>query len=579
MIRMARAGNTNPTLSTFDRKTNTWISGAEQERKAAALKIQSLNIVDPTEKPQNGNDADSSKSGDESGAEDSSNEFNKSADEDEFDGDETTPFKPSSKRRKVASRHQGSDDTRIIEVTRWIPLPPSQADKAQDKIYLAPRRPGMPALYSPENSQRLFGRYHSSASLTGTSGYDLGEGGGLSNASGVLASGSTNDPGTATPRKNIPPRRKKKKLGGPGRKKANPNPDAADHASNQQNAGIGGAGQGVGADAMEGVTGSDGQTMNASGITTRNPGYDGGNDDSMAQDDGDNDNDSGSEAEGSEEGEIDESGSAVQEQMRDTLPTVSITAAPVPTSVHDEVTVVSEESTGPQVVEEVEVPKITSSPPPAQVTTTTTELITEPLPVSTLIRPTDTTPGSNTPISASALAPITATLDSTPTPSLDSVPQPEVTITDIDTNIQEPATTVTATDIIADTDTAMPDIPAIQAEPEAVLEPQLPVAIPEALIDTTAPITMDANLDVPPPETVEEEQIVEETARTITDDAQTHIPSNADVDVEIPTQNETHGGTPAGIEKESEKNDADAGEIDFLGDLDAAIDREVSESG
>lgn len=566
MIRRARAGNTNPTISTYDRKAQSWISGADQERKAAAAKVNLVNnTTDLTEKPRNGNnhhnngDADSSKSGDDSGAEDSSNEYPKSADEDEFDGDETTPFKPSSsnKRRKVASRHNGGqDDTRTFEIRKWMPIPPTQT--TVDRTFLAPRRPGMPALYNnPEYAQKIFGQYHSSASLTGTSGYDLGEGGGLSNASGVLSAGTNNDTGVATPRKNIPPRRKKKKLGGPGRKKANPNPVVGDENGSQISAanGVAGQGVGIGDGAMEGVTGdgADDENVNTSGNATRNPGYDGTQDDAAAHDDdNDNDNESGSEAEGSEEGEIDEtsgtgiasgSGSA---HATENPPTIEVTAAPEtvlapvaapePTpiaSVHTEVTVPSTSAvftdTEPKPIDEAQ-DVAPASPLPAPVTAsvevpdpvtdtdidTTTTILAEPAEpvVESTIEQTNTT-----------IPPTTTTTTGDASPSPVPIANPTVTITDTDTAMADPTTAI---------DTLMPD----------------------ALLTSKS-------------KDPEETAIIEENAAAITGDGAAMTAE------ETATETMTEK-----VKSQEDVDDAGAsgdGEIDLLGGLDEAIDRGMSE--
>jgi hypothetical protein len=302
MIRRARAGNTNAKLSVWDRKTNNWLSASEAGKRATPLKSLHLNNLD-----SNGNgkltngDAESTKSGDE-GSEDSSNESEKSGDDE--DEDDEAPFKTSmsTKRRKLASRLNEPDDLRTIEIRKWVQLPSNVAEKVPERSFLASRRPGMPPLYTPDYAQKLFGQYHSSATLSGATGYDLGEGGGLNNASGVLAAGSVNAAGVATPpRKNIPPRRKKKKLGGPGRRKANPNPDPASQASANPTASVR---TGVGVDGTgdaAATAGVEGQalTIDESQI----------NADNEAGADGE-DNESGSEAEGSEEGEIDEGGGA-----------------------------------------------------------------------------------------------------------------------------------------------------------------------------------------------------------------------------------------------------------------------------
>lgn len=353
----------------------------------------------------------------------------------------------------------------------------------------------MPPLYAPEYAQKMFGRYHSSATLTGTSGYDLGEGGGLNNASGVLAAGPTND-GTVTPRKNIPPRRKKKKLGGPGRKKANPTPGTAEDGSTQLNTTAGGAGQGgngtEGTDAMEGVEGHDGQaTNNASGNTSRNPGYDGtnDNDDGTAQDDGDGD-ESGSEAEGSEEGEIDESGGAenpiiepVKEEVKDTEPQLQPEPEPAP------------------------------SPPTVTITDTPIEV---------------------EPVAAAVPLPLTE-------PVLEPIAVTE---------------------------------PVIELEPELEPEPEL-VSAP--VVETTPP--------APPSPLPPSTQIISEIAPP-----QSPIsPPLAPIEIDAvhtspaPQPNDTEMTSDVAVAKEQAQEQAEKevggeeAEVDFLGVMDAAIDREVSE--
>lgn len=521
MIRRARAGNTNPVLSTWDRKTNSWTSGAEQERKtAAALKSNSLSngniTTETTEKPQNGNDANSSKSDDESGAEDSSNEYAKSADEDEFDGDETAPFKTSSKRRKVTSRHQGPDDTRTFEVMRWVPLAPSQADKVPERNYLAQRRPGMPALYAPDYAHAMFGQYHSSATVTGTSGYDIGEGGGLNNASGVLAAGTTNDAGTATPRKNIPPRRKKKKLGGPGRKKANPNVNGvAGDGTQQQNVegGVGGGQQGGqqgGDGAMEGVLGEDGQPI----VSNGNVG-----DGTADQDDGDND-ESGSEAEGSEEGEIDEGGEVTtsaevggqdvvvqeglpeqEQEQEQPLPTVTVIESIGTAPVNINITSPEIEST-PAVVPDL-------APEPTDAT----------IDVATDVPPTNDAMDTTT-------EPVP-----TPHPTTEPLgPEPPITTE---------AAPETEAEVIPPTQTPPPQPPTLSTSPPPISIP-IPIPIP---ISAAAPI--DAPTASPPPPLIA---------------SITTAPPEPTINTEA--------------EKSKDKED---GEVDFLGVMDAAIDREVSE--
>jgi len=323
MIRRARAGNTNAKLSVWDRKNNCWMSAAEAEKKATPLKSLHLNNLDAAAdangKLANG-DADSQKSADDSDAADSSNESNKSADEDEEDADEGAPFKTSStKRRKLANRLNGPDETRLIEVKKWVQLPSTIADRTPDRSFLAARRPGMPPLYNPEYAHKVFGQYSSSSTIAGTAGYDLGEGGGLSSATAAIGGGADATAGANTPqRKNIPPRRKKKKLGGPGRKPKSwylqqaAQVDGAADVKAPAPAPAPGAGQAVDGGSMEGVQASG----EASAEATIKP---------EAEGEDNIENESGSEAEGSEEGEIDETGGAEKTEAPK-----EVTVTPVP---------------------------------------------------------------------------------------------------------------------------------------------------------------------------------------------------------------------------------------------------------
>ena len=285
------------------------MSAAEAEKKATPLKSLHLNNLeisgDANGKAANGDSGDSPRSNDDS-VDEASDQSDKSADEDEDDDADAdaAPFKlsnMSSKRRKLASR-LNPDEPRTIEIRKWVQLPANIAERTPERSFLAPRRPGMPALYQPDYATKLFGQFHSSSTIGGATGYDLGEGGGLANAGAVVGAGP--EMGTATPpRKNIPPRRKKKKLGGPGRKKAV-------RLEEQPSAQVAGGGTAVMTTSAEGVPVDSGamegvktEAGDAAG-TVKEDG------EGAEGDDNDNDNDSGSEAEGSEEGEIDEGGNA-----------------------------------------------------------------------------------------------------------------------------------------------------------------------------------------------------------------------------------------------------------------------------
>ncbi|KIW91437.1 uncharacterized protein Z519_08333 [Cladophialophora bantiana CBS 173.52] len=222
MVRRARMGNTNAKLSVWDPKTESYIPGIELERREAARKAQlskskhthtsnvdAINVDDEEDKNEEDND-----------------------DLMDVDG-----LGPDPKRRKAT---HGSNE-RVFEIKKWVQIPAAVAEKMPEPKYLADRRPGMESLYKgaykATNGFGTLGDMTAGdmvvAVMTGrTTGYDLGDGSGLGNAAGILAPGSgpgahTAQPdGTATPvRKNMPPRRKKKKIGGPGRKPKNPNPE------------------------------------------------------------------------------------------------------------------------------------------------------------------------------------------------------------------------------------------------------------------------------------------------------------------------------------------------------------------
>ena len=109
-------------------------------------------------------------------------------------------------------------EPRSFTVRKWVPIPASEAEKMPERKFLADRRTGMPSLYGINgHGQWLYQGYVGNIGGLGgerTAGVDLGDGSGLGDAPGLLASQT----GTSTPRKAPPPRRKKKK-GGPGRKK------------------------------------------------------------------------------------------------------------------------------------------------------------------------------------------------------------------------------------------------------------------------------------------------------------------------------------------------------------------------
>lgn len=199
-------GNTNVKPLVWDRKTESWISSSEVDARNALLKSKHLL-----------NNPDSPTSNDE---EDNGGEI-----EDPYDTDGAP-----GKRRKTNSGLQ----ERIFETKKWVQVPAAIAEKLAEPKYLADRRPGMESLYGGAyKATNGFGSLGINPGAgSGAAGFDLGDGSGLGNAGVVLGAGAA-VPEPAPVRKNMPPKRKKKKLGGPGRKKANPVPTGIDTPTTQ----------------------------------------------------------------------------------------------------------------------------------------------------------------------------------------------------------------------------------------------------------------------------------------------------------------------------------------------------------
>lgn len=194
MIRKSRLVNTNPRELVFDDKLGMWVDA----REVGNARLKPKNVSNNAESPESNEEADN----------------DENEDDDLIDADGLPQ-----KRRKTNAGLQ----ERIIEIKKWTQVPVSVAEKMPEPKYLADRRPGMPSLYGGAyKATNGFGVLGPNPGLGGgAQGYDLGDGSGLGNAAGVMG----NAQAEATPvRKNMPPRRKKKKLGGPGRRKANPVP-------------------------------------------------------------------------------------------------------------------------------------------------------------------------------------------------------------------------------------------------------------------------------------------------------------------------------------------------------------------
>ncbi|KAK5053727.1 hypothetical protein LTR84_001688 [Exophiala bonariae] len=112
---------------------------------------------------------------------------------------------------------------RSFEYKKWTKVPQAIAEQRTETKYLADRRPGMPSLYGGAyKATNGFGSLGINPNAgSGAIGFEFGDANGLGNTSGVLGSAAA-VPEPVPVRKNPPPRRKKK--GGPGRKKKEPVP-------------------------------------------------------------------------------------------------------------------------------------------------------------------------------------------------------------------------------------------------------------------------------------------------------------------------------------------------------------------
>jgi hypothetical protein len=204
LIRRARRGNRDAKHSVWDRKSGEWVKYEKAKSMGlvgSVMKSRHLMNVDAGE-----GDGEDEDEGDE---EDEDEE--RDGDEDMLDGGVVSAVP---KKRKVAI--PGED--RIFEVRRWVAVPADKADKIPEPKYLADRRPGMSSLYMNAEVLKQASGYGAPVTVPAYSGIDLGDGSGLGSAIGAGQA-----PGEPTPvRRNMPPKRKKKKLGGPGRRKAVP---------------------------------------------------------------------------------------------------------------------------------------------------------------------------------------------------------------------------------------------------------------------------------------------------------------------------------------------------------------------
>ncbi|RMZ75578.1 hypothetical protein DV737_g5221, partial [Chaetothyriales sp. CBS 132003] len=112
-------------------------------------------------------------------------------------------------KRKVEANVSAQSEERTFEVRRWVAVPVDKADKMSDPKYLADTRLGMSSIYTNVEVLKQASGYGAPITTVNEySRFDLGDGSGLGSALG----GGPAAPGEVTPaRRNMPPKRKKKK--------------------------------------------------------------------------------------------------------------------------------------------------------------------------------------------------------------------------------------------------------------------------------------------------------------------------------------------------------------------------------
>jgi len=469
-------GNTNPKLPTWDRKTESWVYSNDADTRNSRLKSKHLS-----------NNPDTPVSHDE--------EENDDDNDDLLDADGMPQ-----KRRKTNLGLQ----ERIFETKKWSQIAPAVAEKLPEPTYLSPRRPGMESLYGgaykATNGFGLLGIHPGSGS--GAIGYDLGDGSGLGNAAGVLGITSTPQE-SAPPRKNMPPKRKKKKIGGPGRKKTNPNPT--------------GNATGTGS---EDVTMTDTPTGENEQPTTANS-QTGENQIDEAEGSG-----SESEGEGSEEGEIDEGGKA------DSQATSHTTKPPLEPRQPAElgIATLAEAEVNPEVTSEITEASV--HPPAAEITIEADMQQATP--------PIDTIQGSQLLEEPSA----EQTVETTQAPEDEPLEQELVSVAEEVTIIDSALVTVT--------------------------EPEVDIVSASA---TPAELPLSPGMAIEPEFVLEQLTAVEELSPAISQPALAEVTTVEAVTpaFELP-QEEAHQTEKVSTEESTAQ---DMGEVDLLGGLEAAVDKEV----
>lgn len=247
IVRVARSGRAVKP-SVYDKKTGTYISHAEYATRNTLKSKHLENIDSPA--------AD---------------------DDDEMDDDLDVKAEMEKQEQAFALR-------------KWAQVPPAVAERRPEPKYLADRRPGMRSLYGLQAAV-LNPALNTNATGAAVAGLDLGDGSGLGNAAGVLAVSAERPLMAVTPVKRMPPKRRKK--GGPGRRKVNLGPGPLN-----QNSTVGAEGALAEGVKLSGEAEQSSDMVKEDGDTHMEGSHDG--------EDDKGDEGSGSEEEGSEEGEIDE---------------------------------------------------------------------------------------------------------------------------------------------------------------------------------------------------------------------------------------------------------------------------------
>ncbi|EXJ77472.1 hypothetical protein A1O3_09698 [Capronia epimyces CBS 606.96] len=502
-------GNTNVTPSEWDRKTNSWIPGSEVEARNARLKSKHLLTVpdSPNSHEENDNEEDN---------------------DDLFDADGLP-----TKRRKT---NTGVPE-RVIEIKKWAPIDSALAEKLPEPKYLADRRPGMESLYGGAyKATNGFGTLGiNPAAVSGAVGYDLGDGSGLGSASGVL--GSTKPAPESTPvRRNMPPKRKKKKLGGPGRRKANPTP----------------AGGTAPAVALEDVTMTDTPTGDNIQPATK----DGQEDKHPAGDP--EDSGSESEGEGSEEGEIEE---AEKEPSQATAQTTNLLGDTDPTQTQTQASQTEVESrdesadiTAQSDMTDTEMHHAISSEVLSSAQTLQAETVRQQA-ATPIAVPEETQPELQLEVTSTTETPVTET----------ALPPPPA-MAEIEANADANVSDNTAMTVEPEPELVLEQVPIPEHDPQATA---VSVPTPEAVRteDAVSPTFEQAE------QTEAQDQTTQATTHTIADD--THLTDEAQPQ-QAPTPTQTsEPQEPQEPQQEAAEEQAQAGgEVDLLGGLEAAVEKE-----